>query len=160
MSNDFTHRNHYIPQRYQLGFANDDGKVWLFDRKTLQFRAGVPINIGVQRDFYTTVDGDGVPNDSVEKMLASLEGAVWPVIDHLDHRADDISSENRVHLALFAAFMRTRTPAFDQMSNNMTNVIFQWLAKARNSTPEVIAEDYAKASRTSIPLIAPRHHEF
>jgi hypothetical protein len=81
LSNNFTHRNHYLPQRYQLGFANDAGKVWLFDRKTLQYRDGVPINIGVQRDFYTTVDGNGVPNDSVEKVLASLETAVWPVID-------------------------------------------------------------------------------
>jgi hypothetical protein len=152
LSNDFTHRNHYIPQRYQLGFANDAGKVWLFDRKTLQYRAGTPINIGVQRDFYTTVDGNGVPYDSVEKMLASLEGAIWPVIDRLDHRANEVNEEDRAHLALFVAFMRTRTPAFEQMSNNMTNVMFQWLAKARNPTPEVVAEDYARATGKTIDM--------
>ena len=152
MSNDFTHRNHYIPQRYQLGFANDTGKVWLFDRKTLQYRDGAPVNIGVQRDFYTTIDGDGVENDSVEKLLAMLEGAVWPVIDRLDHRAHEIALDDRVHLALFVAFMRTRTPAFDQMSNNMANVMFQWLAKARNPSPEVVAEGYARASGKTIEV--------
>jgi hypothetical protein len=152
LSNDFTHRNHYIPQRYQLGFANDAGKVWLFDRKTLQYRDGAPINVGVQRDFYTTTDGTGVPNDSVEKLLASLEGAVWPVIDLLNSRAEKIGEEDRVHLALFVAFMRTRTPAFEQMSNNMTNVMFQWFAKARTPTPEVVAEDYARATGKTIEM--------
>lgn len=152
MSNNFTHRNHYLPQRYQLGFANESGKVWLFDRKTLQYRDGVPVNIGVQKDFYTTVNSDGVPNDSVEKMLASLENAVWPVIDHLDRRADDISVEDRVHLALFVAFMKTRIPAFEQMSNNLTNVMFQWLAKERSPTPEAVAEDYARATGKTINM--------
>lgn len=152
MSDNFTHRNHYIPQRYQLGFANDGGKVWLFDRKTLRYRDGAPLNIGVQRDFYTTVDNAGVSNDSVEKMLASLEGAVWPVLDRLDRRVDEINAEDRVHLALFVAFMRTRTPAFDQMSNNLGNSMFQWLAKARNPTPEVVAEDYKKATGKMIDL--------
>ena len=150
MSNDFTHRNHYIPQRYQLGFANPAGKVWLFDRKTRHYRDGAPINIGVQRDFYTTVDNAGVSNDSVEKMLASLEGAVWPVLDRLNRRVDEIDTEDRVHLALFVAFMRTRTPAFDQMSNNIQNRIIQMHAKARSPTPEVVAEDYKKATGKTI----------
>jgi hypothetical protein len=150
LSNDFTHRNHYIPQRYQLGFANDAGKVWLFDRKTLHYRDGAPINIGVQRDCYTTVDNAGVPNDSVEKMLASLEAAVWPVLDRLDRRVDEINAEDRVHLALFVAFMRTRTPAFDQMSNHTGNTMFQWLAKARSPTPEVVSEDYKKTTGKTI----------
>jgi hypothetical protein len=146
LSIEFTHRNHYIPRRYQLGFANDAGKVWLFDRKTLDYREGAPINIGVQRDFYTTVDKAGVRNDSVEKMLASLEGAVWPLFDRLNHQVDEINAEDRAHLALFVAFMRTRTPAFDQMSNNLGNALFQWMAKARNPTPELVAEDYKKAT--------------
>jgi hypothetical protein len=42
--------------------------------------------------------------------------------------------------------MRTRTPAFDQMSNNMGNTLFQWMAKARNPTPGAVAEDYKKAT--------------
>jgi hypothetical protein len=156
LSNDFTHRNHYIPQRYQLGFANENGSVWLFDRKELQFRNGAPVNIGVQRDFYTTVDANGVPNDSVEKMLALIEGIVWPVIDRLDRRADGISEHDRAHLALFVAFMRTRTPAFDQMSNNISDAIFKWLVKARNPTPEVVAEDYARATGRTIDMAEAR----
>jgi hypothetical protein len=152
LTNDFTHRNHYIPQRYQQGFANDAGKVWLFDRKTFQYRDGAPVNIGVQRDFYTTINGDGVENDSVEKLLATLEGAVWPVIDRLDRRVEEIALDDRVHLALFVAFMRTRTPAFDQMSNNLTNVMFQRLAKARSPTPEVVAKDYARATGKTIEM--------
>jgi len=152
MSNDFTHRNHYIPQRYQLGFADDAGRIWLFDRKTLQYRNGSPINIGVQRDFYTTVDGNGVPNDSVEKLLASLEGAVSPVIDRLDHHGTEMNEEDRSHLALFVAFMRTRNPAFEQMSSNFANVMFQWFAKARNPTPEVVAEEYGRATGKTIDM--------
>lgn len=146
MSNEFTHRNHYIPQRYQLGFANNAGKVWLFDRKTQHYREGAPINIGVQRDFYTTVDNAGVSNDSVEKTLASLEGAVWPVLDRLNGCDAELNADDRVHLALFVALMKTRMPAFDQMSNNLANTMFQWFAKARSPTPEVVAENYKEAN--------------
>jgi hypothetical protein len=152
LTNEFTHRNHYIPQHYQLGFANEAGKVWIFDRKRIQYRDGAPINIGVQRDFYTTIDGNGARNDSVEKTLASLEGYVWPVIDCLDRHTDGISEEDRAHLALFVAFMRTRTPAFDQMSNNLTNVMVQQLAKTFNTTPEVVAENYVKATGKTIDM--------
>ncbi len=150
LSKHFTHRNHYIPQRYQLGFANDAGKVWLFDRKTLHYRDGAPINIGVQRDFYTTVDSSGVPNDLVEKMLASLEAAVWPVLDRLGRRVDEINAEDREHLALFVALMRTRTPAFDQMSDNVGNTLFRWFVKAHNPTPEMVVEDYKKYAGETI----------
>jgi hypothetical protein len=38
------------------------------------------------------------------------------------------------------------------MSNNMTNVTFQWLAKARNPTPEVVAEDYVRATGKPIDM--------
>src|ERR1022692_21790 len=105
-----------------------------------------------KRDFYTTVDGNGAPNDSVERMLASLEGAVWPVRDRRDQRGNELNEEDRAHVALVVAFMRTRTPAFEQMSSNLTNVTFQWLAKARNPTPEAVAEDYARATGKSIDM--------
>jgi hypothetical protein len=52
-------------------------RLWLFDRKTLQHRAGTPFNTGVQTDFYTATDADGTPGDSVEKILSSVEGKVW-----------------------------------------------------------------------------------
>jgi hypothetical protein len=150
LGDNFTHRNHYIPQRYQQGFANGEGKVWLFDRKTLEFRDGAPVNIGVQRDFYTTVNADGVPNDSVEKLFAMLEGEVWPIIDNLDRHGESVTPDGRIYLSLFVALMRTRTPVFDQISNNTTDVVFKWIAKARSPSPEAIAEQYAKATGKAI----------
>jgi hypothetical protein len=86
-------------------------------------------------------------------MLASLEAAVWPILDRLDRRVDEIDAEARSHLALFVAFMRTRTPAFDQMSNNTGNAMFQWFAKARSPTPQVLAEDYEKATGETIDQV-------
>lgn len=150
MTNAFTHRNHYIPQQYQLGFANDLGRVWLFDRETLQFRNSNPVDIGIRRDFYTTVDAGGIQNDLVEKVLALLEGVVWPVIDSLERGATEISADDRAHLALFASLMKTRTPVFDYISNSTNEQLLKWSAKARTPTLEALAQEYARVTGQAI----------
>lgn len=148
---DITHHNHYIPQRYQLGFTKGE-KVWVYDRQTDSYRHGHPKTVGVLNDFYTTQGPGGGPTDEVEKVLAMVEGTVWPIIDRLDARKREWGKEERANLALFVAFMRTRVPAFDVEQNHFAEDFFRWWAKARNPTPEAISDSIAEATGEAIDL--------
>jgi hypothetical protein len=153
MSDNFTHRNHYLPEQYQFGFANKNKRVWIFDRKEHIYREGNSVNIAVKRDFYTTIDPTtGVESDSVEKMFTNIEKYTWPVIDQLDQQNQMISDEGRAYLALFVAFLMTRTPAFDQFHNNTSDLILRWWAKARNPTVEAVAKSLAQAKGEPVQI--------
>jgi len=151
MSSNITHRNHYLPQRYQLGFAEQE-IVWVYDREENSCRSGHPKNVGVQNDFYTVVDQNGQQTDMVEKMFTLLEGKVWAVIDRLDGRKAEWESDDRSNVALFVAFLKTRIPAFDQQQNNFTEDFLRWWAKARNPTPQAVIESMRKATGREIDL--------
>ena len=122
MSKNFTHRNHHIPQRYQLGFADAQKRVHIYDRKQKAYVYGKPKNIGFQNDFYTTVAQSGEPSDAVEKLLADVEGRSWALINRLASK-QDLSEVERSTVSFFAALMRTRTTAFDRFSERVTDVM-------------------------------------
>lgn len=146
-----THKNHYLPQRYQLGFAQDE-MLWVYDRHTDTFRHGHPKTVGFINDFYTTHELGGEPTDAVEKALALLESTVWPVIGRLDARRREWGDEDRANLALFAAFLKTRIPAFDIQQNLFAEDFHRWWAKARNPSPEAIATSLAEATGESVTV--------
>jgi hypothetical protein len=144
---DFTHRNHYLSQEYQKGFADEDGKVWVFDRQTLKFLHLHPINVCVERDLYTTVDPDGKPQDLIEKGVFGFnEGKTWGVIEKLRQEAGSLSDEERAHLSLFVALMKFRTPVFDKQHDNTIELLTRWMAKAFNPTAEAVGERLSKSS--------------
>jgi hypothetical protein len=152
LSDQFRHRNHYLPEKYQHGFTSGDGKVWVFDRKTCRYWKGAPRNIGIERDFYTVVDHEGNSSDIVEHVLTAAEGGVWPVIERIDQGAETIDDEERGFLALFAALMKTRTPAFDQMSNNFAKVFFKQWAKERSSNVEQVVAEYRSKTGSDLTV--------
>lgn len=103
-------RHHYLPQRYLSGFADPDGRIWVFDRHTGKLRRDTPLNTGVESRLYAFVDPAGAPQ-SLEPFFAYLESRTWPTIDRLD-REHDMSSADRAVLAFYTAFQLTRTPQF------------------------------------------------
>jgi len=151
MSNNITQRNHYLPQQYQLGFANQD-TVWVYDRENDSYRNGHPKNVGIQNDFYTVAEENGQPSDKVEKIFTMLEGKVWPVIDRLDARKEQWETEDRLNVSLFVAFFKTRVPAFDKEQNNFTEDFFRWWSKATNPSPQAVVESLQKATEKNVSL--------
>jgi hypothetical protein len=151
MGNNFTRRNHFIPQNYQLGFSDDDSKVCIYDRVEKLYDKRHPINVGVKRDFYTTVDEHGVENDSVEKLFTLIEGLAWPVIRKLDGRETHLTTEERNHLALFVACMKTRIPAYEQKQNSISRAILDALSKGRIPTPRGATDEQENVVVGSVP---------
>lgn len=140
MSENIARRNHYIPQRYQLGFARDQ-EIWVYDREDDTFRRSHPKRIGMVRDFYTVQDSEGKDSDAVEKVLAKLEGEIWPIIDQLSGKDPLLPvGQDLEALALFIAFFRTRTPVFEREQQHSVNDFYNWWMKAQSPTPEALAE--------------------
>jgi hypothetical protein len=141
MSENFTRRNHHIPQKYQLGFADASERVHLYDRKRGAYVYGRPKNIGFENDFYTTVTKSGERIDEVEKLLAQVEGKTWPLLDKLANKID-LSGIERSTVAFFVALMKTRTTTFDAFSKSMTDVIAKSMLHLFNPDQETMQRRY------------------
>ena len=151
MGNNFTRRNHFIPQHYQLGFSDHDSKVSIYDRVEKLHDKRHPINVGIKRDFYTTVDEQGVENDSVEKLFTLIEGLAWPIIRKLDGRETHLTTDERIHLALFVACMKTRIPAYEEKQNSINRAIVSVLSKGRIPTSGVATDELEKFVAGPVP---------
>jgi len=95
--------SHILPQRYQHGFANNEGCVWVYDRRRGAIACEHPKRVAAERDFYGA---------EIEKFLAEeIEGPFWEVLDRLE-RLEPLRKTDRLHISLFVAFFVTRVPGF------------------------------------------------
>ena len=105
-------RHHYLARRYLQGFADAEGKLWVFDRKTGKLRRDTPVNTGVETGLYSFDDPAGRPQ-SFEKFFSFLETKTWPTIDRIDQGQTPTSADRSI-LAFYTAFQFTRTPWFQR----------------------------------------------
>lgn len=103
-------RHHYLAQRYLDGFADSDGRIWVFDRRTGKLRRDTPVNVGVETYLYRFEDPSGQTR-SLEGFFSFLENETWPAIDRLES-GEIPSAADRQILAYYTAFQFTRTPRF------------------------------------------------
>ncbi len=140
-----TRRNHHIPQKYQLGFADASGRVHLYDRKREAYIYGRPKNIGFENNFYTIVTQSGELSDSVEKLLAQVEGKTWPLLDKLA-MGINFSGKERSPVAFFVALMKTRTTAFGAFSKSFTDVAAKSMLHLLNPDQETMQRKYQETT--------------
>lgn len=70
---------HWVPKHILRGFADPDGFVWAYDKTGREYPRAIPVDVAA-------VGGKGPRRqntDSVERLMASLEGAALPVIEAL-----------------------------------------------------------------------------
>jgi hypothetical protein len=107
---------HILPQRYQAGFAGVDECVWYFDRRRGTIACEHPKRVAVENHFYTYEPRNAPNATNLESFFAShVEGPFWPVLDRLE-KQEIPTSEERMRMSFFAAFMLTRIPAFRDFS--------------------------------------------
>jgi len=105
-------RHHILPRKYQAGFAGPDGRVWVFDRRRGSIACENPENVAVEKHFYRSDTANAPDPTSMESFLANhIEGPFWPVLERLE-RQEIPTSDDRLRISMFAAFLLTRTPTF------------------------------------------------
>ena len=107
-------RHHYLPKFYLEGFCNEEGGLYIFDRKIKEIRCQKPLNTALQKDYYTFIDKDGEKNLKIEEMLSQIEGDTKPIIEKLNNK-EKINNKEKEILSLFIGFLSTRTPSFQDM---------------------------------------------
>jgi len=120
--------HHYLPKAYLELFADEQGDLWVIDRKLGQVRRQRPEVTGAEREMYT-VELENDPYRDVEQFLAdNVDGPGLRVIKAL-HAGGQLGADDRVPLATFVAGLYLRTPAFrvqhTQFSEQMRSALLR-----------------------------------
>ena len=91
-------------------FAPDGERVHVYDRMTGRYRFSKTKNVGAKTEFYTVKNRDGAKLRWVESRLAEIDAAVG-VFDKVE-RGDELTREERFHVAIFAGFADSRSVGF------------------------------------------------
>jgi hypothetical protein len=102
--------HHYLPQAFLRGFADSDGTLWTYDRRTQEVRKQRPEISGAEHELYT-IETDGKKNRRREQLLAQcIDGPGLSALRSLHTSA--VMTPIEVHsLAAFVASLFVRTPA-------------------------------------------------
>ena len=103
--------HHYLSQAFLSGFTDDNGTIWMFDRKTNRISLTAPRVIAAENDLYAFTGADGATRRDIETNLFKLvDGPIRPILRKIATR-QDLSEKELDDLSLFVGFLRVRTPA-------------------------------------------------
>ena len=128
-------RHHFLPKSYLDGFARD-GCVWLYDREKKEYRCQQPLNTAVIGNFYVFENKDGEKDYSIESFFSKIEGSAKLTIAKLEV-GGAISTEERLYLASFIAFLMVRSPKFERVMNEVADATAKHIIK--HAVPNVEA---------------------
>jgi hypothetical protein len=107
-------RHHYLPVFYLKGFIDPDQSpfLWIYGKDKEEIIKTNVANIAVRGDYYTFRTSEGTKDsDKIESFLSAIEGYCAPVIQKI-RRRELLNDEDRIHFAVFLAFMYVRVPSF------------------------------------------------
>ncbi len=103
--------HHYVPAAYQSGFADVDGLLWLYDRRTQRYTKTHPRVICCENNLYT-IDPEGVEDCRIEtQCLSQIDGDAITAIRQLG-KGVQLDRDWMESFSIFIAFLITRTPAY------------------------------------------------
>jgi hypothetical protein len=121
-------KHHYLPESYLKGFTDSSsGILWVYLKCYSEVRQSSPGNEGYQKYYYAFFDTGGKRHtNTIEDFFSKIEGNYIRVLNKI-HDRKNLSSQDRINLAKFVAFIQTRVPWFrseiDKMAaEHITNV--------------------------------------
>ena len=102
--------HHYLSQAYLSGFTNDLGEVCMLDRHTGRLSRCHPKVLAFQNDLYAFKDKNCKINRTFERDFFGLvDRPLRRLVERVRTR-EPLTDEELIHVALFAACLRVRTP--------------------------------------------------
>jgi hypothetical protein len=127
-------RHHYLPRFFLERFCRD-GLVSVYDRETDEFRRQQPLNTAVIKDYYAFKTEEHDKNLEVEELLSRIESGARPVLQKVD-ACEELSREDREHLALFVGFLAARVPDFERSFSELVDKAVKLVTQQLFRTPE------------------------
>ena len=109
-------RHHYVPQFYLNYFADEQSMIWVYDRKTKEYRHQTVKDTAVQNNYYRVRLKGGEQSSELESFFSQLEGLASVAINKLE-RGASLTEEEKGNIALFVSFQMTRVPYFEKRIN-------------------------------------------
>ena len=101
----YVKQEHFVPKLLLKGFANDDGKLRVYDKENAKWFQSKPGETGTEGEIY---------DQDVEKWLAtSIEGPVSSVFCAVANGRRDLSKEDLVTIGKFITVQRVRVRAIE-----------------------------------------------
>jgi len=137
---------HYVPQFYLKGFANDKEQIWAFDKTNLKSFPSGPGNLASENYFYDQIEIDQTFGPKfMERSLDAFEGKFAPFLSELLKSCENgslnlISAENKVRLCEYVSVQILRTKENRQHILQLFNVFEQglvdksWLTREETKT--------------------------
>lgn len=119
-------RHHYVPQFYLNNFADKQGMIWVYDRKTKEYRQQSVKDTAVQNNYYRMRLKGGGQTNELEGFFSQLEGFACTVMGKLE-RGASLTEEERENIAAFMAFQMMRVPDFEKQENEGNEKITKWI---------------------------------
>jgi len=126
----FTKKQHYIPQFYLKNFSQDQERIYIYDKKKGdkgEIRYQTTVEVAHENHFYTYRTKKGT-KENLEDFFCQFEGDAAAIIDKV-HRDRQITPEEKQKLALFVAFIYTRTPTFKARTEEMHSKMGEKLSR-------------------------------
>jgi hypothetical protein len=105
-------RHHYVPQFLTGHFAIKD-KIFAYDKKENNYFIASPINLFLKKDRNTFLNHNGIEDDVVEQMYASIDALFSSILTTITTSAI-ISNDNYKLLLLLAYITKWRVPQYDK----------------------------------------------
>ncbi len=121
-------RHHTVPKSYLEEFTDKDGFVWVLDRENRIFNTN-PINILVQKKFYTVTLKNGEKSLVVEDALADIEGEYIKIFNEKIKQKQILGEEERAKMAIFIAALLFRTGPVRKHLQSEYGKIQSWASK-------------------------------
>lgn len=151
-------RHHVLPEFYLNGFAKE-GRFFVFDRSSKEYRQQTPKNTAVEGHYYAFINTEGKIDYSIETMLSRFESEAKKVLEKFSS-GEDISEGDRGWFAYFLAFLFSRVPRFEREINEIADKGAKLLAKAHFSTVDAIDQYFSETGDRDRSFSAEEFHRF
>lgn len=133
-------RSHYVPQFYLENFVTPGEKtLWVFDKRSRQFKAQLPIDTAVIKDFYLSSHEKKEKSKSIiETWFSQIEGAADIVIKKWIMAPDVLDKADIEKILPFIVFLHSRVPRQIEIARQIAKIAIDEAAeKIREDAKDV-----------------------
>lgn len=138
-------RNHFVPDFQLKGFADRQGMIWVYDRKTKQYRHQSTKDTALIKNYYR-IEKKGKYSMEIEQLLSQIEGLASAVFKKFEI-GEQISDEEKANVAMFVALQHTRVPTYEKVSNEMQEKMITKLYKLQFNSVDATREELRKLEK-------------
>lgn len=128
-------RHHYVPRFYLDHFTNKEGFLWVYDRKTDEYRKQKPSDTAVQKNYYAIQNKDGGKDMGVEELFSVIEGEADAIIKKI-LSGKTITQEEKGKLSVYISYQMVRVPEYEKQVTESEEKLIKKINEMRFSSVE------------------------